>query len=195
MEFGAGHAGRVRRASHAALVGMALVAPLPVLGPVLDAAATLSLLAATRDGRGGRWAGAAVNAAVLIALLAMLAAWAAVIRWFAGARGTGDESIAAAVVAGAVVAWTLRHAAVCWHVKGTRAAAVSDARGGLVLSALLAPTLSLGLVLLVGVGVLVSHVALFPPFCLLFPLWLGGAVVWVGVTITAFLRLSRGKSA
>ena len=48
---------------------------------------------------------------------------------------------------------------------------------------------------LIGLGVIVMHIALFPPVCLLLPLWLGGAVVWLVLTLAAFQALASIPAA
>ena len=46
-------------------------------------------------------------------------------------------------------------------------------------------------VLLIGLGGVVAHVVLYPPLCLLLPVWVAGVVGWYVAQATVVLRLRR----
>jgi len=168
------------------------VCVVPGIGTLVDAWATWSV------GRRLRASGVPgpaplrgmLNALTVLTAAAWLATWAAVFAW------PGDrEAVVAAGVALALVVWSLRHAAMAGLIALSPLAAATSAAAPWTLSAWLAPTLVLSLIVVGGLGGVATHIVLFPPFCLLLPLWLGGAAVWGMVTIAACVRLSRGDLA
>lgn len=133
-----------------------------------------------------------------------------------GAPSAADEAVALSGAGAAAVLWSFRQAMGCWLLlrrglgRGARSGVESGARLGvgagagagagsgsgalLAFSALAAPALSISGVLLLGLGVVVLHIVLFPPACLLLPVWMGGLAVFGVVTLVALGRLAASAT-
>ncbi|MEM7622291.1 MAG: hypothetical protein AAF235_03725, partial [Planctomycetota bacterium] len=186
---------RARLRRGAALAGAAIPAFcfVPVLGTLVDAAAAILLcrLAASR-GRGGVLATLTILLAGLTTALGAAAWWLVLSIEVAGVEyiePLTDEIIAGSVTAAALSLWSVRHALVGWLVLRAGAQRDRSVAGALMVSTLGAPAIAVSGVLIIGLGVFVSHLALFPPLCFVLPIWVGAAGVWLVVTLAAYWRL------
>jgi hypothetical protein len=91
-----------------------------------------------------------------------------------------DDAAAGVAVSAALVVWTVRHAVGCvWLARLGRRACVPAVTGLAISSGLGAVGATGSGFLLIGLGVFISHLALFPPLCFLLPLWAAAVAGWV----------------
>jgi len=175
-----------------ALAGLAAVAVAPFVGAVVEAAGWWRLTAGPGEGRRSapRVRGL-VRTLTVVSVLGQCAMWATLSAAYLG----GGSSVAAEVTAGsvataAIALWTLRHVAGCWWVgRLGRRADVPSLSGLALTSGVGAAAITTTGVVLIGLGVLVSHLALFPPLCFALPLWVAGLAGWWLVTAVMFVRV------
>jgi len=184
-----------------AQAGILLIAVVPILGAMIDAAAWWFLLRGS-SGRAtfvGRALAISTTLLTIVSLLLVSAAWVIVAGVYVfGVEFAGllaDDVAAGALISAAAIAWSVRHGlgGLAMLRRGVHKAAGTS--GSLAISAIGAPVLAVTGVGLIGLGVIVMHIALFPPVCLLLPLWLGGAVVWLVLTLAAFQALASIPAA
>ncbi|MEM7754177.1 MAG: hypothetical protein AAF297_00920 [Planctomycetota bacterium] len=184
-----------------ALAGLATVAFVPAVGAVVEAAGWWRLTAGPGRGRASapilRWA---IRVCTMIAALCAVAAWAAVfdvyVFKFVVTNTVADDVAVATAVTVAVVVWAVRHALACWWVGRLGRRIPEPSLVGLAaVSGAGAVAITVSGFLLIVLGGLVSHIALFPPMCFLLPVWVGVLAVWWLITGVLLSRTRRALGA
>ena len=184
-----------------ALWGLLLVVVLPVAGAIVEGMGWWRLTAG--PGRGRRsapWLRGAVRAFVVAAAVAQVAAWAAVLDVYflkiAVTNTVADDVVVAAVVSVAVGVWTVRQGLGCWWLgRFGRRVPAPELVGLSVVCGLGVLFITVSGFVLIVLGVLVSHIALFPPLCFLLPVWVGAVAVWWLVMAVLLTRVRRALLA
>ena len=196
---------RVRLVSGVELAWLGLLTflPLPPIGAALDAAGwwriSRSLAPGVRElPLPSRpllwWCGFAVRALSVLSVLATLLAFAAVVHVMVRGRtvwnSAVDETAIGLLIAAVPAIWAMRHVlGMALLVALARATDDPRLKRGAVASAVGgAAVIGSGFVL-IGLGVLIFHVALFPPLCLILPGWIGAAAIWLVATLALLARL------
>ncbi len=184
-----------------AAAGLVLVVALPVVGAFVEAVGWWLLSAGPGRGRkSAKWLRWSVRVFVVLSVLAQLATWVVLadVYWlrFWVANTVADDVAAGTVVTLAVGVWTLRHAAGSWWATRLAGRAGDPGAAGLMTaSGLGAIALAVSGFLLIVLGVFVSHIALYPPLCLLLPLWVGALVAWAIGTAVGLTRVGEAVRA
>jgi hypothetical protein len=186
-----------KQGSGLAAAGLVLVVVLPVVGAFVEAVGWWLLSAGPGRGRkSAKWLRWSVRVFVVLSVATQLVMWVGLadVYWlrFWVANTIADDVAAGTVVTLAVGVWTLRHAAGSWWATRLAGRAGDPGAAGLMTaSGLGAVALAISGFLLIVIGVFVSHIALYPPLCLLLPLWVGALVAWAIGTAVGLTRLGR----
>ncbi len=189
-----------RRGAGLAALGLVLVVALPVVGAFVDAVGWWLLSAGPGRARKSaprlRWS---VRVLIVLGVLTQILMWVGLadVYWlrFWVLNTVADDVVAGSLVTLAVGVWTLRHALGSWWA--TRLAGRSGdpgAAGLMTASGLGAVALAVSGFLLIVIGVFVSHIALYPPLCLLLPLWVGALVAWAIGTAVGLTRVGEAAA-
>ncbi|MEM0982963.1 MAG: hypothetical protein AAGI17_03330 [Planctomycetota bacterium] len=192
---------RLRSGAELAWAGLLTFLILPVLGAGIESVGWWRLSSPT-DAAGKRlptfarstWVRWSVRLLTLGVFASATAVATAVIVVYVAGRtlstNVGDDALIGGLASVTITIWTLRHVAAMWLVAdlsdqvgdpALKRFAIASGFGGAIVT-----TSGFGLI---GFGVLVFHVALFPPFCLLLPLWIGGATAWYAATLYLLARV------
>lgn len=190
-----GEARSARTGAGLAIVGLVLVVVAPVVGAVVDAVGWWRLTAGPGRGRlSAPWLRGVVRGLTVAAGVVQVAAWVAVVDVYVlrlvVTNSVADDVAVGTAITVAIGVWTVRHGAACWWV-GRIGRRVDDPSivGSAIVSGVGAVGIAASGFVLIVLGVLVSHLALFPPLCLLLPLWFAGLAAWGLVTVVMLTKV------
>lgn len=195
--------GGLRSGVELAWLGLLTFLPLPPAGAAIDAAGWWRLSRSIAPGASRLpltarsrlwWTAAAVRALSVLTVLATLVATVAVVHVLIRGRtvvsSVADETAVVLLVALVPAVWSVRHVlGMTLLLALARSMGDPDLKRGAVASAVGGVAVTASGFLFIGLGVLVFHVALFPPFCLILPAWIGAAAIWLAATLAFLARL------
>jgi len=196
----ASEASSARSGAFLAWLGLVGVILVPVLGALVEGLGWWQLSAGPGKGRrSAMLLRVGIRALTVLSTLGQAAAWVALFDVYVVrvvVTNSVVDDIAVVVLASVAIGlWTLRHLAGCWWLGRLGRRIPEPSLVGLAMvSGVGAAALMLSGFVLIVLGVLVSHIALFPPVCFLLPIWAGSLAIWWFVTGLLLARVRKALS-